>query len=98
MPRMPRAVRTDMVVTRDALPETFRPGGVTEVAAVLGVSTSQVTTWISRRETNGCPPPMWDSRMGTTYNLDDWLQWRDTLRHFESEHYHALTAGSPSKP
>lgn len=76
MARMLKPVRSDLLVNREALPGTFMPGGVAEVAHFLGVSRSQVTTWIARRADNGCPPPLWPARMGDTYDLLEWQRWR----------------------
>lgn len=71
--------RTPILVTEDGR----RMGTITHVAEALGVSSSQVHTWTTRRVTNGCPEPDPDIRRHSTghgeadwYDLDDWRVWR----------------------
>lgn len=86
MARMLRPVRSDLRVRRASLPRIFAPGGVAEIAHFLGVSTSQVSTWIERRSQNGCPWPLWESRMGATYDLLEWQRWRKGERFENNDH------------
>lgn len=57
--------------------------GVAELAEALStegntVATTNVTTWMSRRETNHCPEPVLSFRMGTVHSVSAWKAWRKT--------------------
>lgn len=93
MARMSKPVRSDLIVSRESLPEVFAPGGVAEVAHLLGVDRTQVTTWISRRAKNGCPPRLWPARMGDTYDLLEWERWRKGER-FDPDAHRGVAIGT----
>lgn len=50
-------------------------GGVKEVAAALGTNTTNVTTWMSRRASNGCPESVAPAGMGSIFDLNEWRRW-----------------------
>jgi hypothetical protein len=52
-------------------------GGVAEISATLGVPTTNVTTWMSRRTQNGCPEPITQLQMGGVYLLSQWRNWHE---------------------
>lgn len=57
--------------------------GVAELAEALStegstVATTNVTTWMSRRETNHSPEPIKTLRMGTLHSISAWKRWRAT--------------------
>lgn len=63
--------------TREKLAtQKIRLGGVREVAAELGVEPTNITTWMSRRAQNGCPEAVAQARMGSIFDLDEWVAWR----------------------
>ncbi len=96
MAKMWMPVRSDLIVSRESLPEVFAPGGVAEIAHCLGVSRSQVTTWINRRSDNGCPPPLWGARMGHTYDLLEWQRWRKGER-FDPDLHRGVAIGTSAQ-
>lgn len=52
-------------------------GGVAEISETLGVPTTNVTTWMSRRAQNGCPEPIKQLQMGGVYDLEAWRRWHE---------------------
>lgn len=73
----PRERQTEWVEINGRL---VRPGGTSEVATELGVTTTRVTTWVSRRKigANGQTPPghvLPRFAMGPVYDLDEWRAW-----------------------
>jgi hypothetical protein len=57
--------------------------GVAELAIELStegrtVATTNVTTWMSRRETNHSPEPIKTFRMGTLHSISAWKAWLNT--------------------
>lgn len=65
-----------------AAPRTINPndlGGVAEISATLGVPTTNVTTWMSRRSQNGCPEVVKQLQMGGVYLLSEWRAWHDSF-------------------
>lgn len=54
-------------------------GGVHEISQTLGVPTTNVTTWMSRRYQNGFPQPVKELAMGGVYDLDAVKAWHDAF-------------------
>lgn len=57
--------------------------GVAELAVALStddrtVATTNVTTWMSRRDTNHSPEPVLTFRMGTVHSISAWKRWLAT--------------------
>ena len=70
------------MTTQTASPEATQPvapanlAGVKEIAEALETRTTNVTTWITRRATNGFPTPLRQLAMGGVYDLEEVLAWR----------------------
>ncbi len=64
--------------TREKLAtQGIRLGGVREVAAALGTNPTNITTWMSRRHQNGCPESIADARMGSIFDINEWITWHE---------------------
>ena len=55
----------------------IRLGGLTDIADMLNVQRSNVSTWVHRRFTTGFPAPVHTTRSGSTYDLDEVLRWHE---------------------
>ena len=71
---------TDTKNSRQLVAEAgIRLGGVKEVALALGTNPTNVTTWMHRRHTNGCPEAVADAGMGTIFDVNEWIAWHGTM-------------------
>lgn len=61
------------------LVDASKLGGVHEIHLHLGVPTTNVTTWMSRRYQNGFPDPVKELAMGGVYDLDAVKVWYDAF-------------------
>lgn len=71
---------TDQKNTRQRLADLgIVLGGVKEVAAVCRTNPTNVSTWMSRRHSNGCPEAVSEPGMGSIFDLNEWVAWHQTF-------------------
>lgn len=88
-PPTPRAVRANG--------DRLRLAGTAELSIELGVPTTNISTWMTRRDVNGFPLPLAQLGMGGVYDLDEVKEWHDRFTGRPPRGRRTRTAETPAE-